>query len=108
MSARLIRKHQGDDVKKIKYIEIYKILFLSIYIVLCGCSTIKTHSSENHQEIRPYIGTSTALKKAEEAWNKEQVGSGLPDSNFLDVMASFIADTIIIPYDLYQYFKNHK
>ena len=83
-----------------------KLLFkvVPIAFVCTGCSTIQTHSGEGNQ-FRPYIGTSVAIDKAKKVW-KNYDYYGQFEFYAADVPASFIADTIIFPYDLYKYLKN--
>lgn len=72
-------------------------------IALTGCSTIQTHTS-GEQALHPYIGTSKAIEKTQRAWHHyDYYGEAAIYSS--DILASFIADTLILPYDIYQYLR---
>jgi len=83
-----------------------QLLFVVLIAIVCsGCSTIQTHTGKGNQ-YKPYIGTSVAIDKAKKVW-KNYDYYGQFELYAADIPASLIADTIIIPYDLYKYLRNN-
>lgn len=80
------------------------IIIVLVCVLICGCSTVKVHSDETIIP-RPYIGTKHAVKQTERHWKKYDY-YGQVILYAMDVPLCIIADTILLPYDLYRSY-NH-
>ncbi len=77
-----------------------QLFFLVLFGAISGCSTIQTHSG-SQKYVYPYIGTAKAIAQAKKAWSDyDYYGEFYLYAS--DVPLCFIADTIILPYDLYR------
>ncbi|MCU7937055.1 MAG: YceK/YidQ family lipoprotein [Candidatus Thiodiazotropha sp. (ex Dulcina madagascariensis)] len=67
--------------------------------LMAGCSTLKVHLFE-HEIVHPFVGTKTAVR---------QFGNSFTDFDYygeqflwaVDIPMCMVADTLLLPYDLY-------
>lgn len=78
-------------------------LIIAIFIsclLISGCSTIVTHSDDTIIP-GPYIGTKRAVEQTKRHWyNYDYYGQVFLYA--MDVPMCVIADTVVLPYDLYR------
>ncbi|WP_455203760.1 hypothetical protein [Kaarinaea lacus] len=70
-----------------------------------GCSTIHVHNDKSISVPGPYVGTKRAIKKTEYYWNNYSF-YGQPLYVAMDVPLCFVADTLVLPIDLYRANQN--
>ncbi|MEW8239773.1 MAG: YceK/YidQ family lipoprotein [Candidatus Thiodiazotropha taylori] len=78
----------------------------TILSVLTACSTVKVHLQDHHI-LHPYLGTKTAIHNFIRSFSDfylygEQFVRGM------DVPFCFVADTLLLPYDLMVKLRRHQ
>ena len=73
---------------------------LLAFTLLGGCSTIRVHSDPNLTP-GPYVGTRQAVSKTRQYWYDYDY-YGQVAMAALDIPLSLVADTLLLPYDVYQ------
>lgn len=82
------------------------LIFASIFLILPSCATIEIHS-DPRSEIVPYAGTGHAVHRVSQWWNNYSY-DGQVAFAISDVPLCLIADTFLLPYDLFQAAKRTK
>lgn len=77
---------------------LYVLILLFLLTLLGGCSTIKKH--QYNDVVHPYGGTARALDQAGKVWHDYQY-FGQFTLYAMDVPLCLVADTLVLPYDLY-------
>ncbi|MCG8089480.1 MAG: YceK/YidQ family lipoprotein [Candidatus Thiodiazotropha endolucinida] len=82
------------------------LLVATILSVLTACSTVKVHLQDHHI-LHPYLGTKTAIHNFIRSFSDfylygEQFVRGM------DVPFCFVADTLLLPYDLMVKLRRHQ
>lgn len=77
-----------------------------IFLILPGCATIEIHSDPT-AELAPYAGTGHAVHRVTQWWNNYSY-EGQVAFAISDVPLCLIADTFLLPYDLFQAAKRPK
>jgi len=72
--------------------------FIFIFVVT-GCSTIVERSEK--ETPMPYAGTKAAIKKVKKSWQHYDI-YGQVYLYMIDTPFSFIADTVLYPFDAYR------
>ncbi|KPJ91924.1 MAG: hypothetical protein AMJ53_10420 [Gammaproteobacteria bacterium SG8_11] len=84
---------------KMNFMHLIMPLLLISSVLISGCSTIKMHSDENIKP-GPYVGTKQAIKDTQRHWeNYDYYGQVFVYA--VDVPLCLIADTIVLPYAIY-------
>lgn len=71
-----------------------------VFSLLGGCSTVQVHSDPTVTP-GPYLGTKQAVRKTKLSWYDYDY-YGQVAVQALDVPLSMVADTLLLPYDVYQ------
>ena len=78
------------------------ILLLMLSCLHCGCATIDAHQQPSSPA--PYVGTGQAIKNtANSVFDYDYYGEVMVKA--WDVPLCFVADTLLLPYDIYQTVK---
>ena len=86
--------HQG------KLMSLYVSALVLAFTLLGGCATMRVHSDPNLTP-GPYVGTKQAVSKTRQYWYEYDY-YGQVAMAALDVPLSLVADTLLLPYDVYQ------
>ena len=82
------------------------VLVASILSVSIGCSTVKVHL-DDHDILHPYLGTKTAVNVFIRSFSDYYL-YGQQVVMAMDVPLCFVADTLLLPYDLMVKTKRHQ
>lgn len=80
-------------------------IFIILFFILSGCSSLLAHTGQDNQLGKPYSGFDYAKRNAENCDTIYMIGFppsllvSLPVS-FLDITTSAFADTILLPFDI--------
>ena len=77
-----------------------------VVLFTSSCSTVIVHSQKDRSP-GPYSGTAQAIEQTKKSWHSPTLYGEVFWTAF-DVPLSFVADTIILPYDLIQSEELHK
>ena len=80
------------------------VFILCMATFLAGCSTIEMHAVKN-KSLHPYIGTKYAIAKFYKSFDNYQY-YGQPYISSIDIPLCIVADTILLPYDLFYFLTN--
>ncbi len=79
------------------------ILCMTLFFV--GCSTMESHAVKKNKSLYPYIGTKYAIESFYKSFDNYKY-YGQPYIASIDIPLCIAADTILLPYDLFQYLTN--
>jgi uncharacterized protein YceK len=84
----------------------YKLILSALFtLFITGCSTVKVHSYD-HEILHPYLGTETALDGFYDSFS-DYVIHNQASLMAIDIPFSFVADTLLLPYDAVVWFVRH-
>ena len=75
------------------------LLSFAVVTTLTGCSTVATHSVDSSQ-LGPYSGTQQAFRNMKRSTSDFTL-AGETWFHAADVPLSFVADTLLLPYDIF-------
>ncbi|MCG7872728.1 MAG: YceK/YidQ family lipoprotein [Candidatus Thiodiazotropha lotti] len=78
----------------------------SIISLSLGCSTVKVHL-DDHDILHPYLGTKTAVNNFIRSFSDFYL-YGEQFVRAMDVPFCFVADTLLLPYDLMVKVRRHQ
>ncbi|MCG7984191.1 MAG: YceK/YidQ family lipoprotein [Candidatus Thiodiazotropha lotti] len=82
------------------------VLVASILSLSVGCSTVEVHL-DDHDILHPYLGTKTAVNKFIRSFSDFYL-YGQQMVMAMDVPFCFVADTLLLPYDLMVKVRRHQ
>ncbi|ODC02088.1 hypothetical protein A3197_21370 [Candidatus Thiodiazotropha endoloripes] len=82
------------------------VLVASIISLSLGCSTVKVHL-DDHDILHPYLGTKTAVNIFIRSFSDFYL-YGEQFVRAMDVPFCFVADTLLLPYDLMVKVRRHQ